>query len=216
MPASKFADDRPALDYIRKRGYASYSSIKMVRDCEVPGGFVDGPWFAFGKELHSRDLEKKKIATLTEPEEKQLAAMLKSLDTHAVYQRLKRDAKFEIPFGPESILRKYKEQKTGLVIRDLHTVPVYGRIDILNLADNHVSDLKSTREKTMKGFAESMDFLQAALYLAVTRAKDFYYVGICKQPPYNVMVFSVAQYPDRLRASQKDLTRLLKHINKNL
>lgn len=196
MPTIEFqGDDTAAIDYIRQRGYASYSSLKMVRDKEIPTT-VNAKYLTFGKELHSRFLEKTKLETLDDTQEEQIAKMIKSLNSHPAVKIIMKGAKTEVKF----------HQK-------LKGVWVLGYIDILNF---DIADLKTTRLKRMKPFADSMDFLQAALYLEVTKKKDFHYIGICKDDPYEVMPFSVRQFPDRLEAAKEELHTLLAYLKKKL
>ena len=195
MPTSEFNDDKPALDYIRKRGYASYSSIKNVRDCVVPS-IVDAKYFTFGKELHSRLLENTKIEKLTKPEELILFEMLNNLRANPIVKRLLNGAKCEDKF--------YQE---------LYGVMVLGYIDINN---KDIADLKTTRHTKLSNFAADMDFLQAAMYLSVTGKKNFYYIGISKATPYNLMIFNTADYPERIKAAHKELKRLLTYIKSKL
>lgn len=185
-------NDIPALEYIKSRGYASYSSMVNVRDKKEPQPFVETPYFKFGKELHSRFLEHKKLETLSEEEEEQLKAMVNNLADNALVVKIMRDAACEVEF---------KKEVNGLV--------TYGRIDIKTFA---VADLKTTRLTNPKQFAAAMDFLQAALYTRVTGLKDFYYIGISKVKPYSVMVFNVAQYPDRLKKANEELDKLTVYI----
>ena len=189
---SDFNDDTTALNYARARGYCSYSSIKMIRDCESPG-YSEEIWFEFGKELHSRLLENKKIKTLSADEEEMLAVMLKKLRAHPVAKQL--------------LAKSRNEQQFDVFI---YGVRVLGYIDILNV--DSVADLKTTKCNTMKAFVAQMDFLQAALYLKATGRKDFYYLGISKLPPYDVFPFSVKQYPVRLALAQFSMRRLLMYI----
>lgn len=213
MPVSEFNDDGPALDYIRVRGYASYSSIKNVRDYIAPTPYKEEVYFKFGKELHSRLLENKVLETLTDAEETMLAEMLTVLRTHTVVKMLLAKSRNEIDFGPAAVLKKYKS-KGALLVPFVHKLPIYGRIDILNTTN--VSDLKTTRLTSMRQFAESMDFLQAAIYLAATGRTDFFYIGASKVKPYPVMVFNVRQYPERLAAAEMELKRLCKYITKQI
>jgi len=196
MPTTEFNDDKPALDYIRKRGYASYSSIKNVRDCAVPTS-IDAKYFTFGKELHSRLLESTKLEKLSKPEELMLFEMLDKLRSNAIVKNLLDGAKCEQKF--------YQE---------LYGVMVLGYIDIH--AKKAVADLKTTRHTKLANFAADMDFLQAAMYLSVTGKKDFYYVGISKVAPYNLMIFNTSDYPDRIKAAHKELKRLLTYIGGKL
>lgn len=197
MPTVDFNDDSYAIDYIRKRGYASYSSIKNVRDKEVPS-FFSSPALVFGKELHSRLLEQKKLETLSAEEEKHLRAMLKALDESKLVQKLMKGCVTEVEF---------KQLLAGVM--------VLGFIDI-DVRPAHVSDLKTTSTTSMNAFVKSMDFLQAAIYLAVSGAKDFYYIGINKKPPYPLFIFGVSQYPDRLKLANKELGMLLRYLKKKL
>ena len=89
---------------------------------------------------------------------------------------------------------------------------VSGYIDILPPKD--VADLKTTRHKNQHDFAANMDFLQAAMYRAVTKRKDFYYIGIQKEKPFNVFIFNVHQYPDRIRQADEELKYLIKYVKK--
>lgn len=188
-------DDRAAIAYIQARGYASYSSMVNVRDKKVPM-VVTTQYYTFGKELHSRFLEKKKLETLSVTEEKLLKAMVKNLERHPVVNKIMEGAETEVEFN---------EKVNGL--------PVYGRIDILN---SMVADLKTTRHGRLQNFAASMDFLQAALYTKVTKRKDFYYVGISKEPPHEVMVFNVHQYPKRMAEAVDELNYLTKYIKRKM
>lgn len=212
MPSVEFNDDTAALEYIRARGYASYSSIKNVRDCVVPS-YSDAAWFKFGKELHSRLLENKITEKLSVEEELILTDMLYALRNNAIVKRLLAKSRNEIDFGPLAALKKYGT-KTGILVPSVQGVPVYGRIDILN-ADN-ICDLKSTKITSRQPFIDSMDFLQASVYMKVTGRKDFYYIGACKQKPYTVTVFNVREFPERLAAAELELRRLLMYIKSKL
>lgn len=210
MPIVEFANDIPALNYIRERGYCSYSSMKNVRDCETPNTF-SGPWGPFGNELHSRLLENRVGVKLTDGEELQLVEMLYVLRHDQIVKKLLAKSINEIHFGPKLILDKYDAKNRSLEMEHINGTPVYGRIDAWNPEDN-VCDLKSTKITNMKAFVEAMDFLQAALYMRVASVRDFYYIGVCKQRPYTVMVFNVQQYPKRLNEAFFQLNKLLMYI----
>jgi hypothetical protein len=122
--------------------------------------------------------------------------MIAALKKHVIAKRLIKGAAFEQKFAVE-----------------LYGVVVLGYIDVLA---NHVADLKSTRHTSMKRFVDEMDFLQAALYLAVTKKKDFYYIGISKVFPYSVFVFNVRDYPERLMAAQCELKYWLTYIKRKI
>jgi len=188
--------DEAALEYIRKRGYASYSSMTNVRDKRIPEPFKETIYYRFGKELHSRFLERKKLVTLTLEEEMVLKAGVHNLAEDPIVARLMDGAMCEIDFDTK-----------------VNKLRVFGRIDILNFA---VADLKTTSCTSKIAFVNSMDFLQAALYTRATGRKDFYYVGVCKLSPYNIMVFNVNQFPERFTAANAQLDYLTKYIYKKL
>lgn len=188
--------DEAALAYIRMRGYCSYSSMVNVRDKKVPEKYVEKPYFTFGKELHSRFLEHKKLITLDETEELMLKKMINNLADDPIVCSIMKGAKCEVDFD----LR-------------INGLRVFGRIDILTFA---VGDLKSTHHNAITPFIHSMDFLQAALYRRATKLKDFYYIGSSKMPPYNVMVFNVNQYPILMERADTELDYLITYIKKKL
>jgi hypothetical protein len=120
--------------------------------------------------------------------------MVKNLKANPVVMRLLRGAKTEV---------KFKKKIKGLVL--------LGYIDILNEA---VADLKTTRHTNRAKFIAEMDFLQAAVYLRVTGKKDFYYVGISKVFPYQVFIYNVNQFPDRMVKANEQLDYLIGYIPK--
>ena len=188
-----FIDDSLAFDYVRERGYVSYSSMKMIRDGEVPGAFKGSAATDFGKELHSRLLENKVLQKFSTVIELQLSDMLVALRYNVVVQQLLKNAKKE---------QEFKTMVNGIMM--------LGYYDILNTTN--VSDLKTTSTGNMKAFVSSMDFLQAAIYLKASGCKDFYYIGACKVSPYPVWVFNVWEYPQRMAKAQSELARLCMYI----
>lgn len=197
MPTVEFqGDDGPALEYIRQRGYASYGSLKNVRDKIVPT-VSDAQHFKFGKELHSRYLEGIVLEKLSASEERQLKDMIETLKANAVAASLLKGAEVEVEFR-----------------KKIYGFPMLGYIDIKK--PNNLADLKTTRHSNMRAFVESMDFLQAAVYLKATGAENFFYLGICKQKPYHVMPFNVRQYPVRLKKAETELQQLLAYVKRKL
>jgi len=187
--------DKLALDYIKKRGYASYSSLVNVRDKREPRIF-SAAYFDLGKEVHSRFLEKKILNKQAEEDTPRAIKMVKSLENHPVVSKIMKGAKVEQQFH-----------------QPLWGLQVLGYIDILP-PKLDVGDLKTTRHKNVKVFAAEMDFLQAALYLAVTKRKSFHYVGIQKSEPYKVLLFNVNQYPEKLQKAHDELKYLIKYVKK--
>jgi hypothetical protein len=187
--------DRPALLYIKERGYASYSSLKLVRDKEIPTINKRTIWGDFGTAFHAIPLEGKKLSSfkLTHEEQVTLKGMLRNLKANLVFQLLMKSASTEVEF---------KKKILGLVL--------YGFIDILS--KKGVADLKSTRHTSAKKFIAEMDFLQAAVYRKVTGLNDFYYIGVSKVFPYEVFVFNVNEFPKRIAQADGELNRLIDYI----
>lgn len=189
--------DKKALEYIRMRGYCSYSSMCNVREKRDPEPFKKTEYYDFGHELHSRFLEGKKLQTLSPELEKLLKICVNKLADDPLVCKIMEGAKVE---------QEFDQQING--------VRVYGRIDILK--PNLVGDLKTTSIPGRNAFIDKMDFLQAALYLRATGVKDFYYIGISKIKPYNVTVFNASLIKDRMAEANRLLNSLLKHIKENL
>lgn len=190
-------DDKPALEYIRQRGYASYSSLKNVRDCVVPTESNEA-YFKFGTELHARFLEGIETPGVLSPAEEELAvALLASLRADKMVMALMKGATFE---------HEFKEPVDGLVL--------YGFIDILK-KKKYSADLKTTRHTKLKDFIDDMDFLQPALYMAISKTPDFYYIGVSKKNQ-SIMTFNVNSHPARLKAAQEELKQLIKYVTSKL
>lgn len=199
MPTVEFSgDDSAALEYIRKRGYASYSSIKNVRDKEVPMR-SSAKWFDIGTEVHARLLENKVTELTNDEDELMVRLMLRSLKDNAIVRRLLEGSNNEDKFH-----------------QDLWGLSVLGYIDINNKKQRAIGDLKTTRLTKLHQFIGAMDFLQAAMYRAVTGFDDFYYIGISKVKPYDVMVFNVLQHKQRIKDADDELKRLIKYIKGKL
>lgn len=189
-------DDKAALQYIRDKGYVSYSSLCNVIERRAPEPFKVTPYYTFGKELHSRFLERKKLEVLPPAQEVQLKEMVHNLAEDAMVQRLMDGAQCEVDFDTK-----------------INGLRFYGRIDIKNFA---IGDLKTTALTNKHLFANQMNFLQPAIYCRATKTKDFYYIGISKVPPHPVMVFSVRQYEHRWMEANQLLDRYIKYLKKVL
>lgn len=192
-------DDSAALAYIAARGYASYSSIKNVRDKAEPSKMPTA-YFTFGAELHSKFLEGIRDKVMSDPEEEQLEAMIDALNGNKFVR---------------SIMAT-KGMKTEVEIcQPINGLPFLAYIDID--APTFIADLKSTQFKDRTQFIRSMDFLQAAIYMRLRpKATDFYYLGISKVRPYKVMPFGVTEYPTRLRDANLELNNLIRYVKSKI
>ena len=183
------------VEYMKDRGYVSYSSLKTFRD----GGMIvkkTTDYFDFGTELHSRFLEGRVTKRLAIKDEQRIEAMLNALNSDALVKSIMKTK--GVAF----------EQELKVTIQG---VPVLGYLDVK--APKLIADLKTTQHKSKTAFINSMDFLQAAVYISGTGIKDFYYIGICKSEPHNVFTFNVKSYPDRMKTATIELNLLLKQIH---
>jgi hypothetical protein len=188
-------NDGPALEYIRQRGYASYSSLKNVRDGKSPEK-IPQHYLTFGTEIHSRFLEGKAIEKLNPDQEKLLTRLTEKLNGDKMVQSLMRGAEFEVEF---------KKPVNGLTL--------YGFIDILR--PKEAADLKTTSLTSKKAFIESMDFLQPAIYLEVSGRADFYYIGVSKVNA-EIFTFNVNSYPARMKDARAELKKLIKYVKSKI
>lgn len=211
---AEFNDDSYALAYIKNKGYASYSSMKMVRDCQVPMKW-SADYFDIGTAVHSLLLEHKLDATirakLTLYQLWEVKMMLQSLAQSPIVRNLLSDSVNEDRF-PSQIKNKKGKLIDGPPVK-VNGLPVLGYIDINNR--NAVGDLKTTRHTKKIQFINSMDFLQAALYRRVTGKKDFIYIGVCKST-YEVFTFNVMEFPARIKQADSELNYLTTYIQGKL
>lgn len=194
---AEFHDRHLALQYIKDRGYASHSSLKRYINGEAPDNYFSSDAQTFGKELHSRFLEKKLVIKMSTPLEMLCKAMLLALKLDKMVQRL--------------MLKIKVEQEFKLKILD---VMMLGYFDIVG--KNYIADLKTTRCTTLNQFVSSLDFMQAAIYLRATGFKDFFYIGITKEMQPKVIIFNVRDYPDRLAKADAELVYWLKQLKADL
>lgn len=186
-----------AIDKIKVKGYASYSSLKDVRD-GWNGKKFDHPALDIGGEVHSRWLEKKVLQRFSPSDEKMIKGMVASLNSDKLATKILDGAAVE---------EEFKIPIMGL--------PILGYIDILP-PKKIIGDLKTTKHTSEKDFVKSMDFLQAAIYLTALKREDFYYIGISKVNPYSVFTFRVSQYPKRLQSAHNELKQLITYVKNKL
>lgn len=186
-----------AIAKIREKGYASYSSLKDVRD-GWNGKKVNYPAFDIGSEVHSRWLEDTRLQKFGKEDELMVKRMVTALKADKLATKILTGAQVEVEF---------KVPILGL--------PILGYIDILPPA-KIVGDLKTTKCTTLKSFMEQQDFLQPAIYLEATEREDFYYIGVSKLPPHTVFTFRVSKYPDKLKAARVQMKELIKYVKHKL
>lgn len=186
------------MEYIRKRGYVSYSSLKNLRDGKMPS-YAPNINFEIGTEVHLQWMEKKigNVSLFDDEQTKSIKRMVQALNKDKVASSLLKGADVEVEFN-----------------QLLKGVRCFGYIDILPPV-KLIGDLKTTSLTTSKAFIEQQDFLQPALYMAITKREDFYYIGVSKAN-YQVFTERVSKYPERLKKSQNELNQLLKYVKEHL
>lgn len=195
---SSWNDRELALDYIKQRGYASHSSFRRYIKGEAPSPFVSSQAQIFGKELHSRFLENKKIEKLQAADELLLKSMISALEKNRLVKSLLSGANVE---------EEFKEQIFG--------VTFLGYMDI-HKPKKHVADVKTTKCTNADALAKSLDFLQPAIYLEAKKLKDFFYIGITKTTTPKPIVFSVHDYPEKLKEAKAELKKWCAILKKDL
>lgn len=168
--------------------YVSNSSLSEIKRILLgkPGFFGGEKYLLFGRELHSRDLERKSAGIkLESDEEKRMQAMLRKLDEHKFYQQLKRGSLFE-------------HKKFG----KLFTVQVKTILDVYKKG-KHIADLKTTtcdnEEHFIRKAVEYDYFRQGWIYEKVGGVKDVFFVGIQKWEPYNVYILHTSDFKELRR-----------------
>lgn len=194
-------DEITPEEYIKRRGYVSYSSLRNLRDQNMvqlqPKSEV---YYEVGSELHSRFLEKQEIKKFDAETEAQLEGMLKSLYKDRLVQSLLKHPLLTCE-------REFRMKLNG--------VPVLGYVD-MDAAPIFGADLKTIGHKNEKRFIDTMDFLQPAMYCRARNMKDFYYIGISKQAPYEVFTFNARTYKDRMNEAFIQLENLLTDVKKRI
>lgn len=193
----------PAELYIKERGYASYSSLKNLRDGDEP---FHGSTKALdiGTETHSRWLEGVVLQIYDDEDEETIMGMVNALNKHkqamALLQGSMKEVEFHCP---------------------LRGVMVKGYIDILkykNLAypSEHMADLKTLGHNNERKFHADMDFMQPAMYQMIKGPLPFYYIGVSKIKPHPIFIFNTARYPERIKADRNELINQLTYVKERI
>jgi hypothetical protein len=193
---------------VRVEGHLSNSYLSNVKRAlaNKPQMYNDETFLVFGTELHSRDLEKKKLQILTDKEEALLKCMLDALKKYKPWQEIKKGGKIELELTP------WLFGEAWLMY-----------LDVLNLQTG--GDLKSTKCKTFEEFLKACRnydyFRQAKLYMLAAHLKDFVFYAPQKvemefdgkkwlpKKPIEVFELSVRDYPDLLEEGEQQLVSLV-------
>lgn len=159
----------------------------------------DAKFLHIGTELHARDLEDKSVHRLKGEDKQVVIDMLRALNKHKWYQRMKKDT-----------LREKK------IIKIIQGVKIKGHIDILRPGE-YVIDLKTTVCESYEEFIYKANeygyFRQLYIYQCLTGVSDVYIVAVMKQKPFKVMVLRALDYPLLMDQAKNEVEFLLWYFN---
>lgn len=159
----------------------------------------DARFLRIGSELHARDLENKSVHRLKGADKQLVIDMLRALNKHKWYQRMKKDTRRE-----------------RTVIKIILGVKVKGKIDVW-MPGEYVIDLKTTVCESYEEFIYKANeygyFRQLYIYQLLTGVKDVYIVAVMKQEPFKVMVLRALDYPLLMEQAKNETTFLLWYFN---
>ena len=152
----------------------------------------------FGSAFHNKFLINcsKVWRRLTPVDRKHVTNMVAKLEAHPVVKKLMEGAMCE------------KKRKTFL-----NGVKVAYILDIHQKHKLRGADLKTTSCKTFEDFVASAIaygyIRQGETYKVAEGLKEFIFVGIQKEPPYNVYILDVSLYPEEIKYAIEELEFLL-------
>lgn len=152
----------------------------------------------FGNYLHTAfaSYPRNRVLNCTIEEAKKLTEMLTKLYEHKIVLALVRDSireeAFYVNLGPVRV-------KMILDVKQVHS--------------KTGSDLKTTDCKTYSDFlAKAKEygyFRQADTYMLGAGLKEFYFIGICKEPPFEIFILRVNDYRKEMAYAREELEFLL-------
>lgn len=190
MPAHK-------LILHKKKKRTSHSGLCEIQRIllGLPPMNQDARFLRIGSELHARDLEDKSVHRLKGEDKQMVIRMLRALNKHKWYQRMKKNT-----------LREKK------IIKTIQGVKVRGHIDVL-MPGEYVIDLKTTVCESYEEFIYKANeygyFRQLYIYQLLTGVTDVYIVAVMKQEPFKVMVLRAMDYPLLMEQAKNEVAFLL-------
>jgi hypothetical protein len=183
---------------LAKRVNTSHSALEVILKFltnreQFKGGEV---YLHFGNACHEQFALGKHEREVTVIQQRALNIMCKKLHEHPVVKRLLKGAIQEV---------KKKTKLNGVLISYI--------LDIHQLTTKLGGDLKTTTAKSLEEFVEkAIEFgypRQGVTYKVAEKLKDFIFIGIQKEPPYNVYIMILSEYPDEIAYSMEELEFLL-------
>lgn len=183
---------------LAKRVNTSHSALEVILKFltnreQFKGGEV---FLHFGNACHEQFALGKHEREVTVIQQRALNIMCKKLHEHPVVKRLLKGAIQEV---------KKKTKLNGVLISYI--------LDIHQLITRLGGDLKTTTAKSLEEFVEkAIEFgyiRQGVTYKVAEKLKDFIFIGIQKEPPYNVYIMILSDHPDEIEYSMEELEFLL-------
>jgi hypothetical protein len=195
--------------YLRQRGIVtgprakskntSHSALDVIlKHLTNREQFKGGETFLiFGNATHTSFLlNKSEHKGLSRKEISYISAMCKKLWAHPVVRQLMDKAVCE---------KKKKRRLNGVLVAYI--------LDINQKFLKRGADLKTTTCKTLEEFIEKAIafgyFRQGETYKVAEGLKDFIFIGIQKEPPFNVYILDVSLYPQEIKYAKQELEFLL-------
>lgn len=161
--------------------------------------FKGGEQFlVFGNACHGSFLVRADISaySLSVKERRYISAMCEALWKNVVVKQLMDKAICEV---------KKKKKLNGVLVAYI--------LDINQKHRKRGADLKTTNAKNLEDFiSKAIDFgyfRQGETYKVAEGLKDFVFIGIQKEPPFNVYILDVSLYPEEVKYAQQELEFLL-------
>jgi hypothetical protein len=124
-------------------------------------------------------------------------------------------ARMEEKFKSHPVIKKLMDGATCEIKKKtlLNGVKVTYILDIHQKKKRRGSDLKTTACKTLEEFIKSaIDygyFRQGVTYKAAENLLEFIFIGLQKEPPFNVYILDISLYPEEVKYSIEELEFLL-------
>jgi len=176
----------------------SYSGLAVIRRMLLSQPQFRGSeeFLREGNALHEKFLLRKSTIALPEDKHTTINLMVEKLDSHPVVRALVADS--------------VREEKLYVKLNGIQFAFI---LDIHQKSRKIGSDLKTTKCKTFQSFVSSAIeygyFKQAVAYIIAAKLKNFFFIGIQKEPPFNIYILDVHQYQDELAYAERELEFLL-------
>jgi len=183
--------------------HISSSGLGEIKRVLVGGAPFTGDekYLIFGSAVHKRFLENKvSKLKLTHDEEQQISGMLTSLNKHKLVKSLMRNSTREVTEIKHLLGTNFKlivDIDAGDIGADLKTTSAKSEQEFIKLALNKYSYLR-----------------QGWCYSMAKKFKEFIFIGIQKQPPYQVYILKQSDYEKEERKIVQETRFLIEFYKK--